>query len=160
MVAFRRPQNLRDLFVHSDMKPPLKPGTYKCKTPKCMGCKHVKEGTHFQDSQGHKFRTIGHITCNSNHLTYLLTCNVCNLKYVGQTSNEFKVRIYQHIRDIRAKANTTIATHFRLARHSEYDVTACAISTAPLLLSERLLSERAWIHILKTTQPSGLNVQT
>ena len=160
MVAFKRPQNLRDMLVHSSMKAPLKPGTFKCKKPKCTGCRHIDECTHFYDRHsGTKYPVQGHIDCNSYNVIYLLTCKKCQLQYIGQTSNPLKTRIYQHIRDIRAKAKTSVATHFRLDRHTENDVRACAIGKAPIMTSERLLVERAWITILRTTSPGGLNVQ-
>jgi len=161
MVAFRRPQNLRDILVHSGMKTPKKNGIYKCGTPRCTGCKHIDQGITFSDKHGKSYPILGHIDCNTSYVIYLLTCRKCRLQYVGQTSNYLKKRIYQHIRDVRdPKAKTTIATHFRLPNHNENDVRVSVITLATRVTSERLLAERAWIAVLNTTLPSGLNVQT
>jgi hypothetical protein len=160
MVAHKRPPNLRDLLVHTASKQPQPNGVYRCSTPRCSGCKHIKPSTRFTDRNGNSYNIMGHHNCKSSYIIYLLTCNRCGFQYVGQTTNPFKVRISQHIGDIRRKEDTSVATHFNSTLHSERDVTMQVIEHASRVTSERLLLERTWIAILNTTFPCGLNVQT
>jgi peptide-methionine (R)-S-oxide reductase len=160
MAAHKRPLNLRDLLVHTAMKQPQSNGVYRCSTPKCSGCKHIRPSTTITDRNGNTYNIMGHHNCNSSYIIYLLTCSKCGLQYVGQTSNPFKVRISQHIGDIRRKEDTSVAMHFNSNDHSVRDVTMQVIEHASRVTSERLLLERTWIAILNTTFPCGLNVQT
>jgi hypothetical protein len=159
IVAYRRPRNLRDILVHSSMSPRLPSGTFKCKN--CTICPHIREGPSFVDSSGkHQFRTQGHITCMTNYVIYLIQCKKCKTQYVGQTSKNIKTRLTQHLGDIKRKEKKkTVAVHFNIPGHCLRDVTIGAISLAPRITSERLLSEKSWMITLKTMQPWGLNVQ-
>lgn len=158
LVAYKRPPNLRDILVHSNMMKSLEPGTYRCGA--CKMCTYINSGKHFQDRNGKTFNTIGHHTCQSTYVIYLIGCKQCpRMQYVGQTSNALKTRIYQHTRDIKAKAGTSVSAHFNSARHSLRDVTAKVISPASRTTAERLHSERAWMITLGSMSPWGLNVQ-
>ena len=53
-------------------------------------------------------------TCKSSGLIYAIKCGTCNKIYKGQTKNRLRVRLLQHISDIR-RGNTvsSVAIHFK-----------------------------------------------
>ncbi|CAJ0968055.1 unnamed protein product [Ranitomeya imitator] len=57
---------------------------------------------HFPLSRTFEIRE--HLTCSSQGIVYHATCP-CDLIYVGLTSREFKIRIPEHVRDIKKAEN-------------------------------------------------------
>ena len=41
------------------------------------------------------------LDCRSENVVYLVTCNVCRLQYVGETSRGFSIRMREHLDKIR-----------------------------------------------------------
>ena len=95
----------------------------------------------------------------------MLTCTACRQQYVGQTKRELKVRIAEHLYDIRRKNDTPVAHHFNQANHSS-DNLRCEILEAlkgnPETIEEetiRKTREIHWIHQLQTKHPNGMNMR-
>ena len=63
------------------------------------------------------FYKIMHENYQSNNLIYLMECNTCYIKYVGQTKNRTPDRSQGHFFDIKNHKNTTVVRHF--ARHGK-----------------------------------------
>ena len=94
-----------------------------------------------------------------------MTCNVCNIQYVGQTSIRLMDRFKYHWLNItNQNVEDPIGRHFKKPGHSGYtDVTihictflhANPSSTAAKKLRDRI--ERNWMHRLKSILPHGLN---
>ena len=96
ILAYRRPRNLRDLIVRAEVPSPetastIQHGTFKCDS-RCVVCQnHIRESESFS---GHTlstfYKTIGHITCNTTNVIYLISCRLCGVQYVGETKNTLK----------------------------------------------------------------------
>jgi hypothetical protein len=101
--------------------------------------------------------------CTTQNLIYMLTCTFCNHQYVEQTKRQFKIRIAEHLADIRHKRDTPVSLHFNKDLHSVNSV-RCEILEAlkgdPECESTRTLRDRReqlWIHQLQTKHPKGIN---
>ena len=101
--------------------------------------------------------------CTTQNLVYMLTCTICQSQYVGQTKRQLKVRISEHLADIRYKRDTPVAHHFNKAHHN-HSVLRCEIlevikgdPESNKSKSDRDLKEQFWIHQLQTKHPNGIN---
>lgn len=99
----------------------------------------------------------GGVTCGSRNVVYVITCALCGLQYVGETTQKIKSRISQHRYSISSnKLSTFLVTHFSQPDHTResfyIDIVDYADSKAALL--ER---ELHWIKALNTAYPLGLN---
>ena len=110
-IGYRKPKNLQDILVSSDLKEINWLAFKKKKTsiPKCnqSACRHCpimdRSGKIRSNSTGRKYRTQTRISCNSSNVIYLIQCNICKKQCVGQTKNKILVRINQHHSTIRNK---------------------------------------------------------
>ena len=163
ITAFRRPSNLRDILVHSrykpmDIQPPK--GTYRC-NKNCHSCQHILELPTYTNTDGTKtFSTKSHITCETTYVIYLITCDLCHKKYVGQTSKNIKIRTYQHLYDIKKDHAKPVAIHFNSQNHTCQNLKIQGICQASRNITKRLSLEQAWIKVISTYQPWGMNVKT
>ena len=105
-----------------------------------------------------------HLHCKSKNVVYLITCNKCNVQYVGSTTNEFKVRFRNHKSAMSTKKNTCeVAIHFNKETHVLSDFVFVIIEQIGNFsdqnsLDHRLLTREAfWSAQLCTLQPYGLN---
>jgi len=165
ITAYRRPTNLKDLLVHSRFKPNntliQSSGTYKCHQPRCHSCPHVIESPNFTNIDGSRpFNTRQRITCQTNYVIYIITCQKCHKKYVGQTSKNLKVRTYQHLYTIKRELSRPVAIHFNSYGHNLKHMGIQAICTAPRDDNARLALEHSWIKLIGSYQPWGLNIKT
>ena len=111
------------------------------------------------------YNKLRNCTCQSNNLIYCLECNLCHIKYLGQTKNKIIDRYQGHIFDIRHTDSTTVARHFhshedqmdpRMTVHIlEYIKLPKDIPKSNSLRDKRKL---VWIHRLKTLIPNSLNI--
>jgi hypothetical protein len=87
-------------------------------------------------------------------------CIKCNKYYVGETRNELKVRITQHVSNIRCKAKTPVSEHFNSENHDLKDLKFFALVHNPIWEDDkRRETESKWIIKLKSLQPHGLNIE-
>ncbi|KAL2102084.1 hypothetical protein ACEWY4_003845 [Coilia grayii] len=173
-IVYKRGKNLRDMLVHSDLPPLMKPpksvlapipdGNRKCGS--CAQCNYTyKCITYKHPHTGKSIPIKGIITCNTRSVIYLITCP-CGKSYVGKTSRELKVRIAEHRSTIQCKnLNYPVAAHFVEAGHSVSALRYIGIEKVSLPRRggnlARLLSQREnyYIHFLRTLTPFGLNVE-
>ena len=101
--------------------------------------------------------------CDDKCLVYLLTCNVCHLQYVGQTTDRFRMRWNNYKCCNRKALNGELVPQIDFHRHYFQNghrnlPNDCSIilidKTDPKKPCER---ETFWIHKLKTMVPFGLN---
>lgn len=157
-----RNRNLRDRLVKADLtRNPRVSGSRPCNKP-CSTCALMATANTFVSStttNQYKISLTG--DCKSNNVIYLIHCLLCNLQYVGQTSNTIHTRLLQHAGTIRNHVDTPIANHFNLPSHHMSHLT-CFIIDRPSSrdVNVRLRHESAWIRELITMTPSGINVQT
>lgn len=60
---------------------------------------------------------VNYNDCGTKNLIYLISCNICLARYVGETGNGLRTRVNQHKSDILHHNDTPVAHHFKLANH-------------------------------------------
>ena len=149
--AFRRNKNLKDLLVRSQLKAQ--------KQNKIIRPKHFLPKQLVQNKEtGRVFQIEQEILYTTKNCVYLISCEVCNMQYVGETKNQLNVRFAQHKYNIQNQRDTSllIVQHF-----IEHGLTAMVISGLQYnphwTTRQRKFQENQWIDRLSTKQPSGLN---
>ena len=148
----------------SDVRLPILRATLKpispCNNNTCLTCKvHLDYRTSFKCTRTSvEYPIRHHFTCNSTNLVYLITCTKCCKQYVGITTRQLKVRINHHRTNIIRKLPIYISKHFNLPDHTLQNLKVQPIDKANSY-DELHSLEQFWIKILKTLQPSGLNVK-
>ena len=106
LVAFKKDWNLHDILVHSNLCSHANstPGTLPFSTDRCKACPHLHADTSIRGPNGHMSMKRS-FTRQSDNLAYAITCQSCNLIYVGETSRSFTV----HFRSIWLTFATTAA---------------------------------------------------
>ena len=108
--------------------------------------------------------SINHkLTCNDKCLVYLLTCKICGIQYVGQTTDKFRLR-WNNYKDNARKAaqglphaQPFIYEHFSSEDHNGF-LNDCSITLIDKTDgSAPLKREQYWMRVLKTISPEGLN---
>ena len=161
---------LGDLIVRAKVPPltdvnssPIQHGNFRCGTNRCVVCKdHMKEGDAFtshSNSTSHQIR--GNITCSTSNVIYLISCRVCGIQYVGETTTTLNRCFYGHRSTVNTKKlDTPVGQHFNLPNHSITDMILQGIEslgTRPDTV--RPSREKMWMKRLRTIQPHGLNIQ-
>lgn len=160
-VAFRRPPNLKNCLVRTDInfvRPDI--GSKPCGKP-CSICRYMTTSTTVTSHSNQKTVRIHHsINCNTYSAIYVIQCKQCHKQYVGQTSNSIRERFTGHRADIKsANEYKPVSRHFTSPSHSINDVTITGLMVTENNVNIRLRTEEAWIAILNTTEPSGLNIR-
>ena len=163
IVTARRSRNFRDLLTSSTLsdRPTTtrtKRGSQPCGRPRCSICQHVKTTDSVTShSTGKSVRLPANTNCTTIDAVYMIECRACGIQYVGQTSDSILTRLRQHLRDIRMNDEyKAVSVHFNSEGHSPNDVIILGLDTATDL-NARLRLEEAWIHVMNTIQPRGLN---
>ncbi|XP_073425270.1 uncharacterized protein [Dendrobates tinctorius] len=126
-LVARRARNLKDRLCHSHfIRPTVRLnrgvrtlGTYPCGD--CNVCQHMV-ARHGISLPIYPFQIVpkkAYFNCKSRNLVYALVCN-CPKIYVGQTTQEFRRRLQQHLSNIstanrdrdKGKHITPVAAHF------------------------------------------------
>ena len=142
VIGYRRPKNLLDLLVRSDLPDPdsilgrrKKIPIPKCNRSRCKHCPKIdKTGSVISTSTGRKYRSQTRVSCGSRNVIYMLQCNICKLQYVSQTKNKILTRVSQHYYSIKKAMDTPVSRHFR--SHQVVD------SPVPLKFTSGLLSKK------------------
>ena len=116
-------------------------------------------------STGREYRTRHNVTCNSNNLTYCITCKRCGKQYVGQTKNNLKERFKSHFYQIvHDHEKTEVSRHFNSGNHEQLkDVKIHILEFVHASTDRentkdvRARLEFDWIHRMRTQIPKGLN---
>ena len=135
----------------------------KCGDKYCTCCLYLKQTSYIGEEE---FSIDGYMDCNSKNVVYIIECQKCNLKYVGETRNCLKTRLIRHISDIRQEKNTAVASHFNYECISDYNLADLKIYPIEFIHdqgsphkndSKLLKCETHWIEQLNTLEPNGLN---
>ena len=157
-VVYRRASNLRDSLVSSKLNSKmLKPITEPCGKP-CLTCKIMNTSTVATDERSKiSYKIRGNFNCQSLNTIYRLTCKPCQLYYIGESSTTLNTRMRNHESTIRRKtASTPVAIHFESHDLPEYHIEALDMEPDK---NKRLRLEEAWMHLLNTINPNGLNLK-
>ena len=85
-----------------------------------------------------------------------MTCNVCNIQYVGETCNNMNNRCRGHEHSIRTEKDHPVAIHCRSYNHTLDDNSITKVDKEPDK-NRRLRLKESWITLLDTLTPKGLN---
>ncbi|CAJ0953268.1 unnamed protein product [Ranitomeya imitator] len=112
-ITWRKSQNLADTLCRSHYIPlKTNPFSYSSKGPpwgcfpcgNCSACRNIIRTKEFSNSKGDKtYKSVHHITCNTEAIIYHISCP-CGLIYIRMTTRAFKIRIQEHVRDIKNAA--------------------------------------------------------
>ena len=98
----------------------------------------------------------------NKNIVYIISCNKCNMQYVGETENTLHIRMNGHRSDITTKKlDKPVAAHFNQPDHSLEDLRVMGIEKIDHNNSKkrRKLRERYWIFELRMLTPEGLNIE-
>ena len=127
VTAFSNHKNLKSILVRSKLFSSEIPGTFTCGEPRCKMCDFVTSATTFTGPTG-SFQVRKSFTCTSTGVVYCILCTKCGDLYIGETGRAFKNRIYEHLRDIRAKTiGKAVAEHFNGPGHCIEDVSVAGL---------------------------------
>lgn len=103
--------------------------------------------------------------CLSKNIIYMITCNRCNMKYIGETERDLASRFGEHLRSIEKHSDRskTLVDHFNNG--------TCKLQNCYIQIIEKIndsgdkIKDRAyrqnresyWIRKLRTKLPYGLN---
>ena len=127
LVSYRRDRNLRDYLVHSAERTDSDAGTFACRHPRCLTCRHTTYQTILQSPK--RLYTIrDHFTCLSVNVVYSIICRRCGCLYIGETGRRLRERFGEHLRSIRNNSpRFPVAEHFNSASHSLNDIMICGL---------------------------------
>ena len=174
--GYRRCRNLKDILVHAQLPSvdtsstndkytsfmKYVPGNFRCGSRRCKNCsdmivtKSIKS-TVTQQS----FQIMNHISCASSNVIYVLTCQQCQLQYVGQTTQPLRSRMNGHRSDIVNFKDKPVAHHFNQHGHSTFSVIGLerVRASPPETFRRRIdTAENRWIDKLRTIKPLGINL--
>ena len=105
------------------------------------------------------------LNCKSQNVVYLMTCNKCNLQYVGETATPLKDRMSRHKSPSSACQHvsyhineTCIGAKFSVQIIEKLPGSGYVRNkVCPEIRSERLNREDYWMKTLRTIYPYGLN---
>jgi hypothetical protein len=166
IIAYKRPQNIRDRLVRSLFSLPEKTsqtepkGSTKC-AKKCISCNFIKTSATFKSNQtNQRFNITSTIDSQTENVVYLIECRQCPFQYVGETKNSSNYRLIHHRASHKAKKDEPVPQHFNQAGHSIKDLTITGIEKINNHRdSTRAKRESFWIDTLQTLTPQGLNIR-
>lgn len=125
-------------------------GFEKCDN--CTICHYTTNNTSFTVNYK-TFKIIGHYSCHSQNVIYLIKCNKCNIHYIGQTQS-FYHRIMQHINAIKRHQTGILYSHFVLCGLNNFNCFVIDHNNCKDVTKKEI----TWINKLKTFTPFGLNI--
>ena len=149
---------------------PAGSGIDRCASTRCLTCPKLIQKNTFQSNVTHyNCHVVNHsqenLNCHSQNLIYLLSCNNCNIQYVGETALPLHKRI-----NIHRKAKTGceyVIKHFKeTCKGASFNVQILEKFVGngyknnkvdPHDRTQRLDREDHWIKTLRTVYPYGLN---
>ena len=134
-----------------------------CEGKKCKTCSFLPK-TKYIEKDGVKLPVKSILDCNSSNVIYVIHCNNCEKRYVGETGQTLRDRFNAHKQDVKRSISTSVSMHFdgvfcKFDSHCKL----YPIEIVPLTGSEtenkinRLERENYWIKKLETYPPLGLN---
>lgn len=152
LVAFKRPKNLKDILVNSNIRSNNKnaKSSSKCNRSRCTHCSSIIESNIFSSTNipGKNYHVNNNTDCSTKNVIYLVTCDKCKEQYVGQTKQQVSKRMNSHRFDINNFSDplfsTNVATHFNKTNHCIKDFKFMPIEIVTDDM-ERLLQESYWI---------------
>ena len=139
----------------------------RCQVCSLNSCKNRKICSFQSTATNKTFEVEPFITCSTKGVIYLIQCP-CGLQYIGRTKRALSVRLNEHIAKIRAGFDKhSVSRHFDL-KHNRDPSNTLFVGIDKYrphwrgsnLVREISRQEMAWIHMVKTYTPFGLNIDT
>ena len=137
----------------------------KCQKPRCECCLRIKETSYHSGEDG-DYPIVGGMNCQSKNLIYVIECQKCKMKYVGETQQSLAARLQGHVSDINTYKDKPVADHFNYFCYPDTkNLAIYPIASVPdqgstqKNKSLRLKEESYWIRELNTQTPDGLNLK-
>lgn len=162
LVAYKRAANLRDILTSSPFpKPPRKQGSRPCMRFSCNQCNNIVTTTEVTSSfNNKKFKIIGDNTCLSRNVVYMITCPLCSDQYIGETGRTLAERLQNHKYNIRYRCrDLPVSAHFLDHDLQEKDLLCTILDNSASDKNVRLRLEEAWIRVMDTMKPRGMNLK-
>ena len=158
-VTFSRSPNLNDTLVRANLTYDPTPGLCQpCFKTHCRTCQHINTNIAVTNKQNTSYPIRGNFTCQSHDIIYIMTCEICDIQYVGETSNTLNTRCRGHESAIRNEKDHPVAQHYNSYNHSLYDYNIITVDKEPNK-NKRLRLEEAWMYLMDILYPKGLNAR-
>ena len=108
----------------------------------------------------HLIKITDRFDCTSTNAIYFITCNLCKMRYIGETGRILGDRFREHLRDIKNNdkdASKPVSRHFNFPDHSFNNMTVCGLSLLQGNTESRKNSEQKFIFKIGTLVPHGIN---
>jgi hypothetical protein len=130
-----------------------------CGSSRCLTCKTIETTSTFTSTTFCKtHRLKSNVNCGSTNLIYLITCQKCDIQYVGETGTTLRKRFNHHRSCIALDKSNPIGIHFNSIGHDITHLRVTPIETLAIdSKSFRLSREAYWQLVLGTIFPKGLN---
>jgi hypothetical protein len=102
-------------------------GFFPCQN-NCRLCQFYGICKSFITFEGGARQITQFLTCGSKNVIYVICCSNCHKQYVGETSNSVKLRLTQHLSDIRRQNDTPVSQHFNSPHHKIEDLKFFALA--------------------------------
>lgn len=148
IIAYRRNKNLKDLLVHTTLD--KKKGQQDSRL-----LNYVPFIFSGDSGLGQPIKQI--YAPSTSNIIYAIQCQHCMLLYIGETGRPLKVRMYEHLNQIRKSSReTTLYAHF--TEHGIHNFKYIGLDSNPLWsTNQRKRLEHIMIQKLSTITPKGLN---
>jgi hypothetical protein len=157
-ITYSRSINLRDSLIKGNLLSISKPRICSpCNKP-CKTCPRIETNMAVTGHNNISYKIRGSFTCQSNDIVYHMECTICHKKYIGESSNTLNTRCRGHESAIRRQQEHPVAQHFSDNNHTETDYKIMAIDKCATK-NNRLRLEEAWMILLNTLHPDGLNAR-
>ena len=72
---------------------------FKCNDLYCVTCKYIRE-TSSLNFKNLLLPILSNSNCNSPGIIYIISCNKCNIHYIGESKRKAKDRFAEHLKNI------------------------------------------------------------
>ena len=120
-VSYSRSPNLKVIIIKGSLDNTQQPtGTIPSGKPRCKTCDHIQLGNKIVKDQ-ETYHIRGSFTSQSRNIIYLLTCNICNKKYIGETEQTLNRRCRVHESNMRGDNDNIVSRHYKEYNHTSED---------------------------------------
>ena len=124
LTAFKRQRNIKDNIIRAKVAMPNQarpirknPGMKKC-GKWCTACPYVKEGKTIKIKNKKTWNINKNVSCETENIVYLIECQKCEMRYVGESKRSLKCRLADHRGYVnRDYLDTATGAHFNQPGH-------------------------------------------
>jgi hypothetical protein len=121
----------------------------------CNICIKIWNEFEIKDNRGTNYRLLP-FDCQKKSVIYIIHCSLCNINYIGLTSQKLKQRLQNHISNIKTQKNTSVSRHFNSPGHSmDHHLKFAVIDHTPSNKNLHI-REGLWISVLGSVS-CGIN---